>query len=265
MRCEQLLSGGLLTAILWAVGPGVGGRVTHAEVQPTNQPAQRVRAAYETARARFLAASNSVEAAWQFSRACFDLAEQAREGQQREALGWEGVAAARVALRREPTHAAAHYYLGMNLGQVARVRRYSALRLIGEMEQAFLAITHVDERFDYAGAHRNLGLLYGLAPGWPLSIGNRSKARHHLERAVTLVPEYPENWLFQAEAHRRWNEPQKLARVLAQLDENLPRAREQFAGGEWESAWANWERHRAKLQRLVTPSGQGATAAGRTK
>ena len=53
----------------------------------------------------------------------------------------------------------------------------------------------LDPNYDLAGADRALGLLYYEAPGWPLSVGNKNKARQHLQRAVKLAPTYPENQL----------------------------------------------------------------------
>jgi hypothetical protein len=44
-----------------------------------------------------------------------------------------------------------------------------------------------------------LGRLYHQAPGWPISIGNKSKAADHLERAVKLAPTFFHNRLYLAE------------------------------------------------------------------
>src|SRR5206468_1564673 len=144
-------------------------------------PAARLERIYREARARFQEAnSNSVEADWQLGRACFDLADLARKDSERALLAEEGISACRSALARKYGSAPAHYYLAMNLGQLARTKSIGALKLVREMESEFKAAIELDEKFDYAGAHRSLGLLYKEAPGWPTSIGSRGKARSHL-------------------------------------------------------------------------------------
>ena len=62
------------------------------------------------------------------------------------------------------------------------------------MEADFTRARELDERYDWAGPDRNLGLLYRDAPAIG-SVGSRSKARRHLKRAVELAPQYPENRL----------------------------------------------------------------------
>jgi hypothetical protein len=61
-------------------------------------------------------------AAWQFGRACFDLAEFATNNTERASLAEQGIAACRQAMARESNSAPAHYYLGMNLGQLAETK-----------------------------------------------------------------------------------------------------------------------------------------------
>jgi hypothetical protein len=56
-----------------------------------------------------------------------------------------------------------------------------------------------NENFFFAGPHRVLGRLYHQAPGWPISIGNKNKAAHHLERAVELGPKFMHNRLYLSE------------------------------------------------------------------
>src|SRR5204863_6138936 len=99
------------------------------------------------------------------------------------------------ALGTNEANAALHYYLAMNQGQLARTKGFGALKLVREMEKEFSRAAELDSHFDYAGPDRNLGSLYLDAPGWPTSIGNHSKARQHLMRAVQLAPDYPDNHL----------------------------------------------------------------------
>jgi tetratricopeptide (TPR) repeat protein len=188
--------------------------------------------------------------AWQLGRATFDLAEAAHNKQEREVLAQEGIEACRAAIALEPDLAEAHYYLGMNLGQLARVYLLRGLRIVSEMEKAFEQSRQLNPRVDFGGADRNLGLLYHQAPGWPISVGNKSKGRRHLERAVDLSPDYPENRLCLAEALWDTKDHQEFLAQVQALESLLPKARENFNAQEWvwAFAWEDWDKRWAILK-----------------
>src|SRR5205814_413219 len=94
---------------------------------------QRAEQKYQEARKRFQNNTNDAEAAWQFGRACFDRAEFARNDEQREEIAKQGIAACRSLVGRDPKSAPGHYYLAMNLGQLARTKTLGALRIVEEM------------------------------------------------------------------------------------------------------------------------------------
>src|SRR5882762_3327929 len=146
----------------------------------------RLERIYQEARSRYQQSTGSIEAAWQFGRACFDVADVAKTDSQRARLAEEGIDACRTALARKYASGPAHYYLAMNLGELARTKTIGALKLVREMESEFKRTIELDEKFDFGGPHRSLGLLYKDAPGWPTSIGSRPKARLHLRRANNL-------------------------------------------------------------------------------
>ncbi len=235
-RCRQRRF--LLLALLCAGLCRAGGAEGPVPGPASSAHAERL---YRKAAAALEAAPSNTTAAWQFARACFDRAEFARDNTERAALAERGIAAARAALARDTNTAALPYYLGMNLGQLARTRTLGALPLVREMEDLFQRARRLDERFDAAGPDRNLGLLYLEAPGWPVSIGHRGKARQHLTRAVELAPEHPENWLNLLEARLRWGET-NLTPELRRLAELLPRARQRLGGESWSAAWEDWNR-----------------------
>jgi tetratricopeptide (TPR) repeat protein len=207
--------------------------------------------AYEEAKAAFNRGQDDAGAAWQFARACFDWAEFSTNHTQRAALAQEGIAACENTLEGHPDLAAAHYYLGMNQGQLARTMSLGALRLVHEMEAHFQRARELDPHFDKAGPDRNLGLLYLEAPGWPVSVGNRSKARAHLTKAVKLAPHYPENRLNLMEAYAQWNEKASVERELKAWDDHVATARKEFPGHRWHWSWLDWERRIETLKQLV--------------
>jgi tetratricopeptide (TPR) repeat protein len=208
----------------------------------------RLEQTYERARAEFQRGADDVYAAWKFGQACADWAELARDDAHREDLAQQGIVACRRAIRLDSNSAPAHFYLAVNLGQLARTKLLGALKLVDEMEVEFLAAIALDPRFDYASGHRSLGLLYLEAPGWPTSIGNKVKARQHLERAVDLVPDFPENRLVLLEALLKWGERQKVREQIPDIERLLETARRQLTGEEWEWWWTDWQQRWKKIK-----------------
>ncbi len=203
----------------------------------------------------FLAARNllrleptKADLGWQFARAAFDWAEFATNDTQRAAIADEGIAACRQLTARQPDLAPGHYYLALNLGQMARTKFLGALKIVEEMEREFKRATALDAGFDYAGADRSLGLLYFDAPGWPTSIGSRSKARLHLEKAVALSPDYPDNRLSLLEAYLKWGDKEGIQKERLKLEALLPKARAKLVGEAWEASWVDWNQRWQKIR-----------------
>jgi hypothetical protein len=215
-------------------------------------PARRAEEAYHDARALHDAQPTNTTAAWRFASACFDECEFAQNNADRARVAKEGILACRQALASDPALAPAHYYLAMDLGQVARTELWGALSLLGEMEKEWQTAIKLDEDFDFAGADRNLGLLYRDAPNWPVSLGSRTNARQHLLRAVWLHPEYPENPLCLLEAYVKWNDHADSAPAAKALEQMLPEARNKFSGPAWESSWDSWDNRWKALQREMS-------------
>lgn len=217
-------------------------------------PDQVAQAVYQRATRQFEQTDKDPETAWQFGRACFDWAEFSTNDTQRAAIAHEGINACENALEIDPDLAAAHYYLAMNQGQLARTMSLGALKLVHQMEDHFQTAQELDPRFDQAGPDRNLGLLYLQAPGWPVSVGNRSKAQRHLGKAVKLAPDFPENRLNLMEAYAQWNKDTLAKREIEAWETNLEAARQKFSGDQWYWQWTDWERRLDELeQQLAKP------------
>jgi tetratricopeptide (TPR) repeat protein len=192
----------------------------------------------------------SIEAAWQFARACFDVADAATNKAQRAEAANQGIAASKQALARESNSAPLIYYYGMNLAQLAQTKLLGALKIVHQMEREFLLVRALDEHFDYAGADRNLGLLYRDAPSLG-SIGDRAKAREHLLRAVELAPLYPENRLNLIETYSKWHERDAASRQLKALEELWPEARASLTGAAWAASWADWDQRLKQVKNKI--------------
>jgi tetratricopeptide (TPR) repeat protein len=210
---------------------------------------------FERAQTQFQSDPNNPTNAWQFARAAFDFAEFSTNDAERAALANQGIAACRTLVAHEPKLAAGHYYLAMNLGQLARTEYLGALTLVNEMELEFQKAGDLDPQLDHAGPKRNLGLLYRDAPSWPVSVGDPSKAESLLKQAVKLAPDYPENYLHLIESYLKWNEPNDAKKELHALDAIWPAARTNLTGDKWAQSWNNWSTRRdaARKQLATTP------------
>ncbi|HEV2330014.1 MAG TPA: hypothetical protein VGY56_14630 [Verrucomicrobiae bacterium] len=209
--------------------------------------AHRAELAFNQGQAKYRSQMDDPVAAWQFARACYDWADWATNKSQRAAIAREGIAACHQSLLFTNS-AAAHYYMAMNMGQLARSETLGALKLVRQMENEFLIAASLDSGADFAGSERGLGLLYRDAPGWPMSIGNRARARNYLENAVKLASNYPENVLNLAESQLKWGEKADAKKELAALDALWPAAQKTLAGPAWESSWIDWAKRRDVLR-----------------
>jgi hypothetical protein len=217
----------------------------------TNGFAARAKAEFHRTQQQFQSNTNDTTAAWEFARACFNYADFATNDDEHATVAQQGIAACRQALAIESDSAPAHYYLGQNLGQLARTETLGALKIVGEMEQEYKTAAKLDGQFDYAGPERSLGLLYRDAPGWPMSIGSRRKARDWLEQAEKLAPGYPENHLNLAESFLQWHERAAAERELKELDALWPIARKKLTGPAWEQSWSDWSARREALRKRL--------------
>lgn len=246
----------LLAGLAFAVWTGSVNRSFAANTNPIDQVQFRTHAQQKlaTAQQRYEAEPTNSVAAWQFGRACFELATVLQDAKEMERIINEGIAACRQSVALDPMSAAAHYYLAITVGKLADLKRnLAAFVMVKEVEREFHKARELDERICYAGPDRSLGLLYHQAPGWPLSVGNRSKARNHLERAAELAPDFPENRLNLAEAYLQWHDKYPLARELEALEKLWPAARTNFTGADWAADWSDWQPRFDKLHENVRP------------
>jgi tetratricopeptide (TPR) repeat protein len=242
---------GRLAAVFFILAGGI----MLASEEQTKNSAAFAKKEFGRAQIQFQSDAKNPTNAWQFARAAFDFAEFSTNDTERAALANQGIAACRPLVAREPKLAAGHYYLAMNLGQLARTEYLGALALVKEMEPEFQKAGELDPQLDHAGPKRNLGLLYRDAPGWPVSIGNPSKAQSLLKQAVKLAPDFPENHLHLIESYLKWNETDDAKRDLRVLDAIWPAARTNLTGAKWEQSWDNWSTRRdaARKKLLATP------------
>src|SRR5581483_4780473 len=72
-----------------------------------------------------------------FERATFDLADAVPTNSERASVAEQGIAVSKQALQRASNSAPVHYYLGLNLAQLARTKTFGALSIVNKMEAEF--------------------------------------------------------------------------------------------------------------------------------
>jgi len=212
--------------------------------------AKRAEDAFTLAQKDYAAHPNDTNAQCVLGRTTYDWAEFATNADQRGAIAQAGVNACLRLVAKEPKFAPGHYYLAMDYGELAEAEEPSlaAYKLIHEIEREFKTAADLDERYDYAGPVRCLGLLYRDAPGWPISIGSKHNAREYLERAVELAPDFPENQMNLLESCVRWHEKDEAEAVWHKLVSIWPVAKTNLTGVTWEQSWDDWNHRRVAVR-----------------
>jgi hypothetical protein len=221
-----------------------------AEDSQQKKFAGRAAAAFLQAQKQFQSENNSSNAV-QFARACYDLADFATDAGQRASLANQGIDVCRKLISPDSKNAAAHYYLAMNLGQLARTKSLGALKIVKEMEAEFQTALDLDGRVDFGGPARSLGMLYCDAPGWPVSIGSKRKAKIYLGQSLKIAPDFPENLLVAIESDLKWRDTEDAKNKLDALDALWSNAQKKFAGENWGHDWADWTNRRDDARRKL--------------
>jgi len=229
----------LYVASLIALSPSLAAEAANPSVVSSSEI--RLEKALAEARKNYQSNPTNYDAAWKFARAAFEWADNT-DNQDHTSVANEGIEAAHAAITLKPSGAEGHYYLALNVGQIARTKSLSALRMVKQMEQEFKKSIEIDPGLDFAGACRSLGMLYTDVPGWPVSIGNKSKGRELLQKAVQLYPEFPDNQITLAEAYRKAGDFKTLRQKLDGMEKQIELARKQLSGELWAQSWSDWNK-----------------------
>jgi hypothetical protein len=224
-EAEKLRADGLK---LYAEQPRTLARVTCA-AQELEQSARALRDDYD--------------AQWQAAQALAFLAENESQPESRKDAAKRGIVLSRHGRELKPDRVECVYWYAINVGLLADVDRAYGLDAVGEMEAALKRAGEIDERYDYAGPLRVLGILYLRTPAPPVSIGSPRKGLRLLQRAVELFPDYPENYLYLTEAYRDTDKPEEARAALAKVLDARSWPDRQFESAKW----------KAEAQKLVKP------------
>jgi len=186
-------------------------------------------------------------AQWEAAEALQFLAANETRSDLRRQYAQRGIVFARRARELKPDGVEACYWYALNVGWLADVDRAYGLDAVTEMQSALNRAIELDERYDYGGPLRVLGILYLRTPQPPSSIGSPRKGLRLLQRAVSLFPDYPENYLYLAEALRDNKRVDEAKEALRKVLEAKPWADEQFESAQWK---ADALKLRAQLDKL---------------
>ena len=203
---------------LWAKQPRELARVTDA--------ARMLEPAARTLR-------DDYDAQCEAAQALAFVAENGSRAEARREAAKRGIVLSRRARELKPEGVAGHYWYAINVGLLADADRLYGLKAVGEMEPALRRAIELDERHDLAGPLRVLGILLLRTPGPPTSIGSPRKGLRLLQRAVELFPDYPENYLYLAEALRDNQRPDDARAALTKVLNAPPWPDRQFESSQW--------------------------------
>jgi tetratricopeptide (TPR) repeat protein len=174
-------------------------------------------------------------AQWEAAEAQEFLAANETRADLRRQSAQRGIAFARRARELKPDGVEACYWYALNVGWLADVDRAYGLDAVTEMQSALKRAIELDERYDYAGPLRLMGILHLRTPQPPASIGSPRTGLRLLERAVSLFPDYPENYLYLAEALRDNKRVEEAKEALRKVVEAKPWPDEQFESEQWKA------------------------------
>jgi tetratricopeptide (TPR) repeat protein len=161
------------------------------------------------------------------------LAENDANPDARREAAKRGIVLARHGKELNPNRVECHYWYAINVGWLADVDRKYGLDAVGEMETELKRAIEIDERYDFAGPSRVLGIMYLRTPAPPISIGSPRRGLRLLQRAVELFPDYPENYLYLGEALRDNGRAAEAKQALDKVIEAKPWPDRQFEAAKW--------------------------------
>jgi tetratricopeptide (TPR) repeat protein len=170
---------------------------------------------------------------WRAAQALAFVAENETRAELRLEAARRGVVLARQARALKADGVEGQYWYALTVGMLANEDRSYGLSAVGEMETALKRAMELDERYDLGGPPRVLGILHLRTPGPPASIGSPRKALRLLQHAVELFPDYPENYLYLAEALRDNGRADEAKEALRKVLEAKPWPDRQFESQQW--------------------------------
>ena len=152
------------------------------------------------------------------ARACVWFAQNANTRHERERYALLGIAWGKEAKKRDSIAAESHYYLGLNRGELLKLRGFSVSKLARDMLGNLRMAQELDPGLDHCGPARALGELMVKIKAYPAhAIGTYERGVELLEEAVRGCPTYGKNYLLLAEAKIASEEFDKARALLNEM------------------------------------------------
>lgn len=135
---------------------------------------------------------------WQYSRALnFYGMYFASSKEEKIEIYTKAKTAAENAVQVSPDGIDGHIWLGISLGNWGKSRGVlKSLRVVPGIVKNMQEVTTKAPSKDEAVAYRVLGRLFFMAPGRPLSVGNKEKSLEYLKKSIQLAPNNKKNYLY---------------------------------------------------------------------
>ncbi|MCB1141804.1 MAG: tetratricopeptide repeat protein [Leptospiraceae bacterium] len=149
---------------------------------------------------------------------------EVNDAKKQELFYEHGVNYGKEAITLNPKAIYGNFWYASNVGMLGLCRGMMAsLASVDPMKKSYEIVLKENENFFFAGPHRALGRLYHMAPGWPISVGNKTKALQHLERAIEIGPDFFNNRLYLAELYIDIGQKEKAKKQLEWMANNEPK------------------------------------------
>ncbi|MFQ5637456.1 MAG: tetratricopeptide repeat protein [bacterium] len=197
-------------------------RAAEAKFSTSPRTHENVKAAFDLMTQAFASSEDQNRRYHYLSRTAWFAIWQSYHGRDKREItdfASRGIALAKKAIKLNSERVEGYYYRAIATGLFAEQHQVQSKDAMKHIRSDAVKAIKIDPTLDHGGPHRLLGALYLRAPGPPAGIGSRRRALTHLNKAVALSPDYPENMLFLAEAYQRIGQHSQardlLERVLA--------------------------------------------------
>jgi len=138
---------------------------------------------------------NRTDLIWRLARNHFRIGKRTVDKKQKLSIFENCLNTAKKGIQISNNSAENIYYMGLCLGNVSLQRGiFSSLSNRGTLETSMQRVIEIDPAVENAGPHRFLGVYYHVLPFF--LGGDSEKSIHHLESAVTLAPNFYENYFY---------------------------------------------------------------------
>lgn len=155
------------------------------------------------------------------ARVCTWLAEHAPGKDARKQHTNNGLIYVNTALKLDANGPDAIFYHGVLAGFLGDLDNTYGLDAVKKIEKDMTALIASGQDVNHGGPHRVYGMLLLRAPGPPTSIGSLRNARKHLDQALVVAPDWPENHLYAAEMEFAWAKDKDLPEFAQKARERL--------------------------------------------